>query len=254
MLSSMHYVSSWTERKGSAQMRGALRHGRAIKAKAISSARSKQKSRKMPTPVERLEAALEANANDFGVQLDGPAIKALGDYYELMLKWNERLHLVAPCPPEEFATRHVLESLLLLRHLPAQTRVNDVGSGAGLPIVPCLIVRRDLHAVLIESSQRKAVFLREALKQIGVENTTHVKAGRFEDMPAPGADYVTSRALDRFMSMLPKLVQWSPPNSTLLLFGGDDLRQQVEVLLSEVEVISVPHSERRMLLIAKPRL
>jgi 16S rRNA (guanine527-N7)-methyltransferase len=147
----------------------------------------------------------------------------------------------------------VLESLLMSRYLSPHARVTDVGSGAGLPIVPCLIARRDLHAVLIESSQKKAVFLREALKQIGAQDIARVNVGRFEDMPPPEADFVTSRALDRFTSMLTKLVQWSPPNSTLLLFGGDDLRQQMQALLSEVQVIPVPHSERRMLLIAGPR-
>jgi 16S rRNA (guanine527-N7)-methyltransferase len=208
----------------------------------------------MPTPVERLEAALKANANDFGVQLNDNTLRDLGDYYELLLRWNERLHLVAPCSSEEFATRHVLESLLLLRHLSPNARVIDVGSGAGLPIIPCLIARRDLCATLIESSQKKAVFLREALRDAGGTNKALVIAARFEETPPPAADYVTSRALDRFTAMLPKLIQWSPPHSTLLLFGGTDLRLQITALFPELEAERVPHSERRFLLVVNRRL
>ena len=52
----------------------------------------------------------------------------------------------------------MLESLMLLKHLPSDAKIADIGSGAGLPIIPCLIARPDLHATLIESSQKKSVF------------------------------------------------------------------------------------------------
>ncbi len=113
----------------------------------------------MPTPTEKFGQALWNNAAEFGIQLRAAEVTRLSKYYELLLKWNDRLHLVAPCSPEEFATRHVLESLLLLPHLPENASLLDVGSGAGLPIIPCLIIRTDLSATLIESSPRKAVFL-----------------------------------------------------------------------------------------------
>ena|SRR5437660_6718900 len=106
--------------------------------------------------------ALERNASSFGVELSGAGIAQLASYYELLLRWNPRLHLVAPCSAIEFAMRHVLESLLLATHLPNNARVVDVGSGAGLPVIPCLVARSDLRATLIESSPKKTVFLREA--------------------------------------------------------------------------------------------
>src|SRR2546422_8324643 len=123
---------------------------------------------------------LERNASSFGVELSGAAISKLASYYELLLRWNPRLHLVAPCSPVEFATRHVLESLILATHLPHNARVVDVGSGAGLPLIPCLVARLDLHATLIESSPKKTVFLREALKHLSLDDRAAVVAKRFE--------------------------------------------------------------------------
>src|SRR6266542_2110635 len=120
----------------------------------------------MPMPIDRLSQALKDHAGDFAVRLRDEDIARLSGYYALLMKWNPRLHLVAPCSPEEFATRHILESLMLLRHLPINARVADVGSGAGLPVIPCLLVRRDLQITLIESSQKKIIFLREALRDI----------------------------------------------------------------------------------------
>src|SRR6476660_711349 len=111
----------------------------------------------MPTPTEQFAAALKLNEHDFGVELAAEHIAKLQDYYTLLLKWNPRLHLVAPCTPEEFATRHVLEALLLLKHLPPNSSVADIGSGGGLPIIPSVIVRDDVCANLFEVVQKKCV-------------------------------------------------------------------------------------------------
>src|ERR1043165_3628315 len=114
--------------------------------------------------MNRFEQSLVSNMGSFNLDLPSETITRLGEYYSLLTRWNDRLHLVAPCEPEEFAVRHVLESLLLLTHLPQNATVADVGSGGGLPIIPCLIARPDLEATLIESSQKKVIFLREATR------------------------------------------------------------------------------------------
>ena len=95
----------------------------------------------MPTQIEQLSAALRKLAPNFGLQLNEIDLEGFENYYGLVLKWNPRLHLVAPCAAEEFAARHILESLVLLPHLTPGAQVIDVGSGAGLPIIPCLTVR-----------------------------------------------------------------------------------------------------------------
>ncbi|PYT04797.1 MAG: hypothetical protein DMF65_01410, partial [Acidobacteria bacterium] len=114
------------------------------------------------SPPDEFDKALAAHAPVFGVSLSEDERARLREYFELVSSWNRRLHLVAPCAPAEFATRHVLESLLAVRFIARGASLVDVGSGAGLPIVPCLVVRPDIKAVLVESSKRKAVFLREA--------------------------------------------------------------------------------------------
>jgi 16S rRNA (guanine527-N7)-methyltransferase len=205
----------------------------------------------MPARIEQFSRALTRHASEFAVQLKSEDIAPLTAYYELLLKWNTRLHLVAPCLPEEFATRHILESLFLLRHVSPGAHLIDVGSGAGLPIVPCLIVREDLAATLIESSPRKAVFLREALKLTKCPRRAKLIVKRFEEISAPPADFVTCRAIDRFQQILPQLVDWSPAGSTLLLFAGPSLRGQIEALLPETIAELIPESERRFLIVAR---
>ena len=197
--------------------------------------------------------ALEEHAARFGVELNAQTVERLSDYYQHLVAWNARLHLVAPCSPVEFATRHVLESLLALSYLPENARVADVGSGAGLPIIPCLIVRSGLHATLIESSPKKAVFLREALRLAGAHERSKVIAERFEKTVAPDVDFITCRALDRFAEMFEKLLAWSPPQSRLLLYGGHNIREQIERSARVYSAVHIPESEQRFLFIIEQR-
>jgi 16S rRNA (guanine527-N7)-methyltransferase len=190
---------------------------------------------------QRFEESLSLNGAAYGVELSPETLSGLRSFYSLLTRWNDRLHLVAPCAPEEFATRHVLESLMLLKHLPPGATVADIGAGAGLPIIPCLIARPDLDVTLIESSLKKTVFLREALKAL--DRRGKIVAKRFEEIEAPPVCFVTSRALDQFANMIETLVKWAPKGSILLLFGGESLKKK----LSTDEQTLIPRSEKRYL-------
>ena len=199
------------------------------------------------TQAEEFTDALAANAVRYGLRLRDEELARLGDYYDTVAAWNARLHLVAPCAPAEFATRHVLESLTALPLLDEGARVVDVGSGAGLPVVPCLIVRPDLSATLVEASPKKAVFLREALRRVERHTRARVLAERFERLPPPAADALTCRALERFDESLPALARWAAGVRTLLLFGGPALGQRIESLALAHEAVLMPDSEQRFL-------
>jgi 16S rRNA (guanine527-N7)-methyltransferase len=195
--------------------------------------------------------ALASHEAAFDVRLGDDARARLADYFALVEHWNARLHLVAPCSPREFAVRHVLESLYATRHLPHGVTVIDVGSGAGLPAIPCLVARDDLRAVLVEASTKKSVFLREALGALCLRNAARVVNARFEDTDAPDAEALTCRALERFAEMLPRLIAWSPPRARLLLFGGASLCEEIERAGLSHEAVRIPLSERRFLFIAQ---
>ena len=204
-------------------------------------------------PRAEFDEALAGHSGAFGVSLGEDARARLGEYFELVSAWNKRLHLVAPCPPGEFAVRHVLESLLAVPFLGRGAAVVDVGSGAGLPSAPCLVARADISAVLIESSQKKAVFLREALTKLGRSGSARVVAERFEKLEPPAADCLTCRALERFTEVLPHLLAWASRIRTLLLFGGESLRERLELLGLSFEAVHVPESERRFLFAVKKK-
>jgi 16S rRNA (guanine(527)-N(7))-methyltransferase RsmG len=203
------------------------------------------------TPREEFDKALAEHSAAFGVALDDETRERLCDYFEAVARWNAHLHLVAPCAPAEFATRHVLESLLAVRFIKDGATLVDVGSGAGLPATPCLVARPDVSATLVESSQKKSVYLRETLRDLGLNERARVVAERFEKVKPPAADALTCRALERFTEVLPALVEWSSGVPLLLLFGGETLRERLEPLPVSFEQMLVPTSERRFLFIVR---
>src|SRR5205814_7110195 len=99
---------------------------------------------------------------------------------------------------------------------PANASVVDIGSGGGLPIIPCLLLRDDLHATLIESSSKKAVFLREALRDVQQSGRARIVAERFESVEAHDAGFVTCRALEKFAEAIPIIINWAPGATFLL--------------------------------------
>jgi 16S rRNA (guanine(527)-N(7))-methyltransferase RsmG len=193
--------------------------------------------------------AIRKHQTAFGLHLSDQKISALADYYEIVQQHNPLLHLVAPTSPEEFAVRHILESLTLLEFLPTNTKFADVGTGAGLPSVPCLIARDDLKGILIESKLKKAKFLEEVLAECELTTRASICNRQFEEVETPSVSFITCRALDKFTQKLPRLLKWSQGRS-LLFFGGNSLREELKKQDVKFTEKLMPMSEQRFLFIA----
>jgi 16S rRNA (guanine527-N7)-methyltransferase len=193
--------------------------------------------------------SLKEHSPLFGVELSGSNLDDLWNYFEVVRRSNPLLHLVGPCSAGEFATRHVLESLTILKFLPDRSHFVDVGSGAGLPSIPCLLVRHDLNAVLIESKLKKAKFLKDAVDELGLADRASVVDRQFEETEPGRSTAVTCRALDKFSEKAPRLIKWSK-SRRLLLFGGPALRPRITAHRHLIDEQLMPHSQQRYLFVA----
>ena len=196
--------------------------------------------------------AIINNQSTFSLNLPDEKIALLYEYYQLIQGNNEFLHLVAPCSTEEFATRHILESLTMLEFLPYRAKFADIGAGAGLPSIPCLIVRDDLHGVLIESKAKKTDFLYKVLRIGNLEKRVKVINKQFDEARNFDISYVSCRAIDKFTVKLPSILKWAE-KCGLLFFGGNSLREALKDNKIKFRERLMPLSEQRSLFIAKPR-
>lgn len=153
-------------------------------------------------------AALEAGVQALECRLETGARDKLLAYLALIDKWNRVYNLTAIREPEKMVAHHLLDSLAVLPQLEGASLL-DVGSGAGLPGIPIALARPSLPVTLLEANHKKAVFLRQAVIELGMANAEVVNE-RVEAF-GPGARYdvVISRAfsdLAEFVALAGRLV------------------------------------------------
>jgi 16S rRNA (guanine527-N7)-methyltransferase len=146
------------------------------------------------------DAKLSARAALAGVAFTPEHIAHFRRYYELLGRWNSRMNLTA-LPLDDFpdatVDRLFIEPGLACPHLPEGSRWCDVGSGGGSPAVPLKILRPGTSLVMVEARARKAAFLRETSRTLGLSDTV-VLSERFsrDNVPAGAPfDVITCRAV-----------------------------------------------------------
>lgn len=122
------------------------------------------------------------------------------DYLSLLIRWNARVNLTAIRDQDGILSRHFVESIGCARALPAGiATLLDFGSGAGFPGIPIALCRPEISVTLAESQGKKAAFLQEAVRVLGISATVH--SGRAETLSSQ-FDCVTLRAVDQMQQAL----------------------------------------------------
>lgn len=146
----------------------------------------------------------------------------LCNYVKLLLKWQRVQRLVGSDDPRWIVSHVVLDSLLFLRVLPHDAaRILDLGAGAGVPGVPIKIIRRDADVVLVEARQRRASFLAEVVRQLGLAGCTVVaeRAEAIADRYAGACDAVVMRCAGATDSVLPLALRFVRPGGVVVMTG-----------------------------------
>jgi 16S rRNA (guanine527-N7)-methyltransferase len=148
-------------------------------------------------------AALEAGLATLGLELDTQARERLLAFTALLLKWNRAFNLISRRDEPRVVARHLLDALVLVRWLTGHTCA-DLGWGAGLPGLPLAIARPDIDFTLIDRSERRTRFLRQAKIELGLDNVDVITADLASYRPAIGFDTVVTRAVDHPEAIWPR--------------------------------------------------
>lgn len=176
-----------------------------------------------------LRERLRRRAKKAGVDVAPALAYQLERYYALLAKWNEKINLtsfkLSPGGADEAVDRLLIEPLVAARHVPASAKTAmDIGSGGGSPAIPLTLAVPRLQLRMVESKTRKAVFLREALRALGLDEAA-VETSRFEELLArpelhEGLDLVTIRAVRVEPRTLVSLQAFLKPGGHAFLFRG----------------------------------
>ena len=169
-----------------------------------------------------------------GLSLDASHTQQFYRHMCEMRHWNRKINLTAITDPKDIAIRHFLDAIVAADQIPDQSRLLDVGSGAGFPGLPLKIMRPRCQVTLIDKARKRVNFLRHAVRQLGLEQV-EVHHGRIETFTAREAadfhfDFIVSRAYTGAAELAHKVMPLLRRGATLLVWKGPDIRDELHDL------------------------
>lgn len=209
---------------------------------------------------------LTAECAKIGVEMSSEAAEKLDLYAKLLVEWNEKMNLTAITEPTEITNKHFIDSLYLLKfcEIPQGANLIDVGTGAGFPGMVLKIVRPDINLTLLDSLNKRLVFLQEVANLLGIEvKTLHSRAedaGRSPEL-RESFDFATARAVARLSSLCEYCLPLVKIGGKMISMKGSDGRNEldeatfaIKALGGSTEVYSeyeLPNSDPRSIILIK---
>ena len=204
---------------------------------------------------------LRRRAKRASLELSPELAGGLERYFLLLTRWNAKINLTSfqlePGGHDDAIDRLLIEPVVASRHVSAnaQTAI-DIGSGGGSPAIPLALACPRLALRMVESKTRKAVFLREALRDLELTRVT-VETSRFEELLTrpelhEGLDLLTIRAVRVEPRTLVSLQAFLKPAGQLFLFrgpGGTDVVDSLTPALSWLATYPLVDSLRSRLVV-----
>lgn len=202
-----------------------------------------------------------------GVDLDDEMEEMLADYYEIVVRSNANINLTAITDPEEFACKHIIDSLMLSPFLEGSVkhRMIDVGTGAGMPAIPLAITHPDNKFAVIDSQNKRYEFVKFTTERINICNI-HIGRMRAEEaghlaLYREQFDFATARAVAPLNILTEYCLPMVKMEGYFLAMKGDNYQEEIDAAknaifqlggrLEEVQEYKLPGGEKRSIVIIK---
>ena len=174
------------------------------------------------------ESVVVEPAPEGGLEHFGEAWSKLCGFADMLVAQGELRGLVGPREYAKLWTRHILNSTAILDFIDEGVRVADVGAGAGFPGIVTAIARPDLRVTLIDSMERRCVWLRDVIEELGIENATVLYTKSEELKGSFQTDVVTARAVASVKKLLPLTMPILRGGGTLLALKGVRVDEEID--------------------------
>ena len=207
-------------------------------------------SSKQSTVNSLLKEILKTGATELGLTLGNNEISLFLKYLTELKEWNKKINLTAITDDRDIIIKHFLDSLTLVPFLTNQKTLLDIGSGAGFPGIPLKIVLPELKATLMDSVNKKVIFMKHIIRTIGLKNIEAIQA-RAENKEVmkkfdSSFDIVTSRAFSELGKFLDIAAPYAKKGGMLLAVKGPKGIEELKGLKDLKGVKSVQAKEVRL--------
>lgn len=180
---------------------------------------------------------LQEGAAQVGVPLRDEQVKCFTAYLKELNQWRRRINLNSRKDDQEIIVKDFLDSLTVVKYLPLNSSIMDLGSGAGFPGIPVKIVRPDLKLLLLEATRKKVFFLKDVQRVLGLSGIEIRWSGEgrgVEDLSGV-FDFVASRAFGFLLKFAAEGIVFLKRGGILLAMKGKKGREELEENLSSLE-------------------
>ena len=180
---------------------------------------------------------------EFGVELTEDKIKKLNAYGNLLLEWNEKMNLTAIKEPKEVLYKHFYDCILFFKNVkvPQNATLIDIGTGAGFPGLVLKIVRPDIEVTLLDSLNKRLVFLNEVINALGLEGikTLHSRAedGGKNKLYRERFQIATARAVASMPVLLEYCLPFVTNGGQFVAMKGPSAREEASLCDNALKVL-----------------
>lgn len=163
------------------------------------------------------------------------------NYMNLLLEWNEKINLTAITNPEEIVLKHFIDSLTINKYIEKNKNIVDVGTGAGFPGIPLKIYRPDVKVTLVDSLNKRIIFLNEVIDNLKLSDIYTVHS-RIEDFGKDKKyrekfDYVTARAVANLSVLSEYLIPITKVNGKCICMKGSEIEEEVNNSKNAINIL-----------------
>ena len=191
--------------------------------------------------MENFISKLKQEFKNFGIELTESQSEQFYKYYCLLKEWNEKINLTTIIDEDEVIKKHFLDSVISVNQINFGARIIDIGSGAGFPGIPLKILRDDLNITLVDSVNKKVVFLNEVIKTLNLKNIFAIHS-RIEDLANKKEyrerfDFVVSRAVSKLNTLCEYALPFLKINGKLIAYKAFNVDEEIDEAKNAIFVL-----------------
>ena len=190
---------------------------------------------------EEFKSKMENYLNEIEIKLTEEQMLQFYKYMELLLEWNEKINLTAITEPEEIILKHFVDSLTIAKNIEKDSKLVDIGTGAGFPGIPLKIYRRDIAITLVDSLNKRINFLNDVIEKLDLEGieTVHARAEEFgkDKRYRESFDVATSRAVANLATLSEYLVPCVKIKGTCIAMKGSDVEEELNKAKKAIQIL-----------------
>ena len=190
---------------------------------------------------KRFEEEMSKKSKILGVRFSVEQIEQFYKYMNLLIEWNEKMNLTAITEPKEIILKHFIDSVTILKYIDDNSKLVDVGTGAGFPGVPLSIMNPTLKITLVDSLNKRLIFLQEVVKELNLKNIeiVHARAEEFGQNKnyREKFDIATSRAVANLATLSEYLVPLVKIGGKIISMKASNAKEEINDAQKAIEVL-----------------